>query len=81
MASNNTARRQRAIQKQVARADKAHPKAETKQAMQAGARPHPAPPFPRQHQRKPGSEAAIDPRRSTMHLSTLVHKNWRIRWC
>jgi NAD(P)-dependent dehydrogenase (short-subunit alcohol dehydrogenase family) len=29
--------------------------------MQAGARLYPAPPFPKQHQRKPGSEAALDP--------------------
>jgi hypothetical protein len=29
--------------------------------MQAGARAYPAPPFPRQHQRKPGSEAALEP--------------------
>jgi len=31
-------------------------------AMQAGAREYPAPPFPRQHQPKPGREAALDPR-------------------
>ncbi len=30
-------------------------------AVQAGARPYPAPPFPEQHQRKPGDEAALDP--------------------
>ena len=30
-------------------------------AMQAGARPYPVPPFPAQHQRKPGLEAALDP--------------------
>jgi NAD(P)-dependent dehydrogenase (short-subunit alcohol dehydrogenase family) len=61
MASQSAPQRQRAIQKQVARADKAHPKAETKQAMQAGARRYPAPPFSRKHQRKPGSEAALNP--------------------
>lgn len=32
-----------------------------KPAMQAGARPYPAPPFPEQHQAKPGSEARLDP--------------------
>ncbi|WP_297510182.1 SDR family oxidoreductase [uncultured Caulobacter sp.] len=31
------------------------------QAMQAGARPYPAPPFPRQHQAKPGEESKLDP--------------------
>ncbi len=30
-------------------------------AMQAGAREYPAPPFPEQHQKKPGVEAALDP--------------------
>lgn len=30
-------------------------------AVQAGGRPYPAPPFPEQHQRKPGDEAALDP--------------------
>jgi NAD(P)-dependent dehydrogenase (short-subunit alcohol dehydrogenase family) len=32
-----------------------------KPAMQAGARPYPAPPFPEQHQVKPGIEAKLDP--------------------
>src|SRR4051812_39203430 len=32
-----------------------------KPAMQAGARPYPAPPFPEQHQVKPGLEARLDP--------------------
>jgi NAD(P)-dependent dehydrogenase (short-subunit alcohol dehydrogenase family) len=30
-------------------------------AMQAGARPYPAPPFPKQHQAKPGLESRLDP--------------------
>jgi NAD(P)-dependent dehydrogenase (short-subunit alcohol dehydrogenase family) len=30
-------------------------------AMQAGARPYPAPPFPEQHQAKPGLEAVLEP--------------------
>jgi NAD(P)-dependent dehydrogenase (short-subunit alcohol dehydrogenase family) len=53
---------QRAIQAQVARADKAA--AKTKQpsgAMQAGARRYPEPPMPKQHQAKPGKEQALDP--------------------
>lgn len=61
MKSRKTARRQREIQDQVAAADKDHPKREAHTAMQAGAREYPAPPFPRQHQRKPGSEAVLDP--------------------
>jgi NAD(P)-dependent dehydrogenase (short-subunit alcohol dehydrogenase family) len=61
MASKHPARGQRAIQKQVARADKKRPKEEVNRAMQAGARPYPAPPFPRQHQPKPGSESTLNP--------------------
>jgi hypothetical protein len=61
MASKKAAHRQRAIQEQVARADKTHPKKDARGAMQAGARLYPAPPFPKQHQQKPGSEAALDP--------------------
>jgi len=61
MASIKAMHRQRAIQEQVARADKTHPKMEAKGAMQAGARLYPAPPFPKQHHQKPGSEAALDP--------------------
>jgi hypothetical protein len=61
MVSKNAPRRQQRIQKQIARADKRHPKKEATQAMQAGARPYPVPPFPKQHQSKPGSEAALKP--------------------
>ena len=61
MASTRAPRRQRRIQEHVAKADKARPKQEPKQPMQAGARKYPAPPFPKQHQNKPGSEATLDP--------------------
>jgi len=61
MASTNALRRQRNIQQKIAKADKARPKQEAKQAMQAGARKYPAPPFPKQHQRKPGSESNLVP--------------------
>ena len=53
--------RQRAIQKQVARADRAHPAKELEAPMQAGARRYPEPPLPRQHKRKPGREAELEP--------------------
>jgi NAD(P)-dependent dehydrogenase (short-subunit alcohol dehydrogenase family) len=59
--AEKASRRQREIQKQVARADRKHPKQEATHAMQAGARKYPAPPFPEQHQRKSGSEAELDP--------------------
>ena len=61
MSKKNAPRRQRDIQRQVGRADKQHPKVKAKQAMQAGARKYPAPPFPRQHQAKPGMEATLNP--------------------
>jgi len=63
--------RQRRVQKKVDRDDarrkgaKAASKAAKggrEKAMQAGAREYPAPPFPKQHQAKPGKEAALDPR-------------------
>jgi NAD(P)-dependent dehydrogenase (short-subunit alcohol dehydrogenase family) len=57
----SASRRQRKIQEQVALADKRRPKLEPRKAMQAGARRYPAPPFPRQHQRTPGLEAALNP--------------------
>jgi hypothetical protein len=52
--------RQRRIQRDVAKADKKKRRPSDK-PMQAGARPYPAPPLPKQHQPKPGSEAALDP--------------------
>lgn len=55
-------RKQRAIQDEVDRADKARGREDkSENAMQAGARTYPAPPFPAQHQKKPGDEAALDP--------------------
>jgi NAD(P)-dependent dehydrogenase (short-subunit alcohol dehydrogenase family) len=53
--------RQRAVQRQVARADRAHPQRKAERPMQAGARRYPEPPLPRQHERKPGAERDIDP--------------------
>lgn len=53
--------RQRAIQRRVDRANRNRPKEEKDAAMQAGAREYPIPPFPKQHQTKPGSEARLDP--------------------
>jgi NAD(P)-dependent dehydrogenase (short-subunit alcohol dehydrogenase family) len=61
MSATNASERQQDIQDQVAAADKKRPKQEAKEAMQAGAREYPAPPFPKQHQRKPGSEEDLDP--------------------
>lgn len=53
--------RQRHIQSQVAQADRKRPKQKPEDAMQAGAREYPVPPFPKQHQNKPGIESRLDP--------------------
>lgn len=58
---SKAAKAQRAVQTQVAKADAKTPKKKTSGAMQSGARHYPAPPLPKQHQRKPGSEAELDP--------------------
>jgi NAD(P)-dependent dehydrogenase (short-subunit alcohol dehydrogenase family) len=52
---------QRRIQRQVARADSAHPAEHGHRAVQTGARSYPVPPFPRQHRPKPGHEAGLRP--------------------
>jgi NAD(P)-dependent dehydrogenase (short-subunit alcohol dehydrogenase family) len=54
--------RHRVLQRQVAKADHSHPKQKLKGAMQAGARQYPEPPFPKQHQSKPGDETRLNPR-------------------
>lgn len=59
--AGNTARKHRAIQRQIARVDRDAPSAKSR-AMQAGARVYPEPPMPAQHLAKPGHESAIDPR-------------------
>jgi NAD(P)-dependent dehydrogenase (short-subunit alcohol dehydrogenase family) len=58
-----TAEKQRDIQAEVAKADARHKteKSSKPKAMQAGARPYPVPPFPKQHQPKPGAEYKLDP--------------------
>jgi NAD(P)-dependent dehydrogenase (short-subunit alcohol dehydrogenase family) len=61
MKAASAPRRQRKIQQQVAKADARHPKLEPREAMQAGARRYPAPPFRRQHQSKPGVEDKLNP--------------------
>jgi NAD(P)-dependent dehydrogenase (short-subunit alcohol dehydrogenase family) len=58
--AKETASRQRKVQTQVKSADKKTPEPAPK-AMQAGARRYPEPPFPKQHQRKPGKESALKP--------------------
>jgi NAD(P)-dependent dehydrogenase (short-subunit alcohol dehydrogenase family) len=61
--AEEVARRERAIQNQIDKADKATRKGKSKKsgAMQAGARPYPTS-FPKQHLEKPGREAKLAPR-------------------
>lgn len=55
--------RQRRIQIEIDRIDAAAPQSSRgeDQAVQAGLRPHPAPPFPEQHLSKPGIESELNP--------------------
>lgn len=55
-----TVETQREVQKEVAEADRRATEGE-ESAMQAGAREYPVPPFPEQHQAKPGEERKLDP--------------------
>jgi len=58
--SSQAVNKQRDVQREVAAADsKGEQKPE--RAMQAGARLYPEPPFPKQHQPKPGAEYRLDP--------------------
>jgi NAD(P)-dependent dehydrogenase (short-subunit alcohol dehydrogenase family) len=54
-------REERKIQAKAEAAEARSFKPKEEGAMQAGARAYPAPPFPKQHQNKPGKEAALDP--------------------
>jgi NAD(P)-dependent dehydrogenase (short-subunit alcohol dehydrogenase family) len=56
-----SAGRQRKIQRKVDADDRRKPKPKSSEAMQAGARHYPVPPFPKQHHPKPGEEWAIAP--------------------
>lgn len=62
-AAARTAEKQRDIQAEVAKADAKEKTEKSSQpkAMQAGARIYPVPPFPKQHQPKPGAEYKLDP--------------------
>ena len=62
-AAERASQAERDIQAPLDAKEKRSFKDEEKQspAMQAGARPYPAPPFPEQHQAKPGIEARLDP--------------------
>jgi len=59
MADIDLSTRQQRIQEQVRQADALRPREEMKEAMQAGARHYPAPPFELEDMEKPGSEASL----------------------
>ena len=61
--ADRTAQAERDIQSNIDAKEQRSFKSEDgeQQAMQAGAREYPAPPFPEQHQQKPGVEAALEP--------------------
>ncbi len=61
MSTRRAATRQRRIQEHVDKTNKKQPKENARRPMQAGARKYPEPPFPKQHLKKPGSEAALKP--------------------
>jgi len=54
------AQKHKAIQKQVAKADKNNPQDKSEKPMQAGARKYPKPPLSKQHLEKPGIEADME---------------------
>jgi NAD(P)-dependent dehydrogenase (short-subunit alcohol dehydrogenase family) len=62
-AADRTAQEQRQVQDQVRESERegSGDGSESETAMQAGARRYPAPPFPPQHQAKPGLESRLDP--------------------
>lgn len=53
--------KQHRIQEQIDENDRERPEKAESGAMQAGARDYPVPPFPEQHQAKPGDEEALEP--------------------
>src|SRR5690606_5807382 len=59
--SADAVEKQHRIQVEIDRADRESGSEPEPEAMQAGARVYPVPPFPAQHQAKPGDEEALDP--------------------
>ena len=61
MSSSSAVKKQKDIQQEVAASDSNSAGGKPETAMQAGARRYPEPPFPKQHQPKPGHEFKLDP--------------------
>jgi short chain dehydrogenase len=58
--AEDVAAAEREIQQQIDRKEKGRSEQKGKGAMEAGARPYPEPPFPKQHQVKPGRESDLE---------------------
>ncbi len=58
-AAERTAKAERAIQRKIDRAERSGKRRTKSSPRQSGARAYPAPPFPKQHLRKPGREADL----------------------
>jgi NAD(P)-dependent dehydrogenase (short-subunit alcohol dehydrogenase family) len=61
MTARSTAASHRTLQKDTEQRDEKRPPLKAEKPMQAGARKYPEPPFPEQHQAKPGQEHKLDP--------------------
>ncbi len=59
--SSHTVARHRRVQKGIDGKDRRKDRRPNSEAMQAGARTYPVPPFPKQHLAKPGKEHRLDP--------------------
>ena len=59
-AAQTIAKAERSIQRRIDAKERRKPVKKSKKAMQAGARRYPTPPFPRQHLKKPGTEADLN---------------------
>ena len=61
-AGKRDAETDRKLQRQAERKRSPKPRSKKTGAVQAGSRPYPAPPLPKQHQEKPGRETDLEPR-------------------
>ena len=78
--AEQTAKEERAIQKEVDRSDRTAGKEKRAGAMQAGARVYPEPPLPKQHLRSRGTKPTWSSRRCTTRRTTKAPRSFRTRW-
>ena len=70
-AGKRDAETDRKLQRQAERKRSPEPRSKKTGAVQAGSRPYPAPPLPKQHQEKPGREADLEPRPAYLALDYI----------